>query len=60
MENRENTGEQELIIGSAYTRKVINRQLENGRPFDPSDLSSDGIEPDGTLNERYAEFWRGE
>ena len=28
--------------------------------FDPSDLSSDGIEEDMTLNEDYATFWTGE
>ena len=28
--------------------------------FDPSDLSSDGIEEDMSLNEDYATFWTGE
>lgn len=28
--------------------------------FDPSDLASDGIEEDMTLNEDYATFWAGE
>lgn len=28
--------------------------------FDPSDVQSDGIEEDGSLNEAWARFWLGE
>ena len=41
-------------------KQTIREQQWNGRFFDPSDLSSDGIEEDGTLSDTYAAFWLGD
>lgn len=60
MKDKKPEEDQEPTMSRLPDNQYYKRQRLNGRPFNPSDPSSDGIEPDGTLNDDYASFWLGD